>query len=222
MALIKVIDSMTSGLALTAHSHEIADVSTLQTALEGKAVLGHTHVKADITDYNVAANLGATGVLAETIPRQLCSETSVTFGASGIVFLQAIYLMSGTVINNITIWSSTTAGATLSTSYASIYNGLNRVALSNPDTTASWAINTARTFTLSSAYTVPSNGVYYIGLQILGTTMPTIKGNAARVGGQLGAINPAISAKSGVLSAPAPSPLSTPTVTVDSIYASVS
>lgn len=214
---------MTSGLALTAHSHEIADVSTLQTALDGKSAVGHTHVKADITDYNVAANLGATGVLAETIPRELCSETSVTFGPSGTVFLQAIYLMSGTVINNITFWSSTTAGATLTTSYAAIYSGSNRVALSNADTTATWAANTIRTFVIpSGGYTVPSHGVYYIGLQILGTTIPTIKGNAARVGGQIGAISPSLSTKSGALAAIPPTTMSVTTSTVDSIYASVS
>jgi len=222
MALIKVIDSMTSGLALTAHSHAIADVSTLQTALDGKAATAHTHLKTDITDYNVAANLGASGVLAETIPREVCSEASVTFGPSGTVFLQAIYLMSGTVINNIVFWSSSVAGAGLTNSFAAIYSGSTRVALSNPDTTTTWAANTIRTFTLSSAYTVPSHGVYYIGLQILGTTIPSIKGNAARLGGQIGAINPSLSTKSGVLAATPPVTMSVTTTTVDSIYASVS
>lgn len=36
--------------AQTAHTHAIADVNTLQTALDGKAAASHTHVAANITD----------------------------------------------------------------------------------------------------------------------------------------------------------------------------
>lgn len=36
--------------AQTAHTHAIADVNTLQTALDGKAALSHTHLAAQITD----------------------------------------------------------------------------------------------------------------------------------------------------------------------------
>lgn len=35
----------------SAHTHAIADVTNLQTTLNGKAALVHTHVLADITDY---------------------------------------------------------------------------------------------------------------------------------------------------------------------------
>lgn len=223
MALIKVIDSMTSGLSLAGHSHVIADVATLQTALDGKATSAHTHLKTAITDYNVAKNLAATGVLAETIPREVCLEASVTYGASGSVFQQAIYLMSGTVINNIVIWSSITAGATLTSSAAAIYSGVNLVALSDANLTATWPANTQRAFVISGGgYTVPSHGVYYIGLHIAGTTMPTIKGNAARLGGQIGAINPTLASRSTSAGyAAPPAVLSTVTNSVDSIYAAV-
>lgn len=43
--------------AQTAHTHAIADVNTLQTALDGKAALSHTHVAANITDQS-AINAG--------------------------------------------------------------------------------------------------------------------------------------------------------------------
>lgn len=40
---------MTTGLAESAHTHAIADVTNLQTSLDGKAASSHTHSAADVT-----------------------------------------------------------------------------------------------------------------------------------------------------------------------------
>lgn len=39
------------GKAASVHTHAISDVTSLQTALDGKAASVHTHLLADITDY---------------------------------------------------------------------------------------------------------------------------------------------------------------------------
>jgi hypothetical protein len=58
-------------------------------------------------------NLGATGTLAETMPRETCPEVnSVIPTLSGTLFMQAIYLKAGQVVSNISIWSATTAAGT--------------------------------------------------------------------------------------------------------------
>lgn len=51
-----------SGLSTEGHSHEIADITDLQAALDGKAAVSHTHVMADITD--LATALAAKAPLA--------------------------------------------------------------------------------------------------------------------------------------------------------------
>ena len=101
------------------------------------------------------------------------------------------------VINNINIWSSTTAAATLTHSIAALYYGTARVAVSADITTTPWATNTLRTFVLTSSYTVPTNGIYYVGLVVTATTMPTVKGGSAKTGGQLAAAAPILHGTTG-------------------------
>lgn len=44
------------GKAATSHTHIIANVTGLQTALDGKSDTGHTHTAADVTDFNTAVD----------------------------------------------------------------------------------------------------------------------------------------------------------------------
>jgi 3',5'-cyclic AMP phosphodiesterase CpdA len=45
----------TLGAAASAHTHAIADITNLQTTLDGKAAAAHTHTAAQVTDFNAAA-----------------------------------------------------------------------------------------------------------------------------------------------------------------------
>jgi len=133
------------------------------------------------------ANLGMTGVLAETMPRETCPEVNtVAPTASGTLFMQAIYLKAGQLVSNIIISSATTAAGTPTNYFAALYDA-NRAlkAVSANQTTTAWAATTVKTFAMTTPYRVPTSGLYYIGFMMTATTIITTKGGTAKTGGQL-------------------------------------
>lgn len=119
---------------------------------------------------------GTTGCKAASLNR-LSDIMNDTAGAatSGQPRLFGLFLPAGLVIAHMTFWAGTTAGATMTHSWATLADsGLAKLAVSNDITTAAWTANTSRTFDIS--YTVPSSAFYYFGYCVVGTTMPTIAG----------------------------------------------
>lgn len=186
------------------------------------------HHDAQGGDYTYAApvrpNLGATGTIAETIPRELCPEVNTTAGASGTLFLQAIYLQAGQLVSNITIWSATTANVTATNGFFALYDASrNLLAQSANFTTEAWAANSAKTKAMTTPYRVPTSGLYYIGLLQVATTIATIKGGTAKTGGQLAAAAPILNGTSTTgLTTTLPNPAAAITAGTASIYAAVS
>lgn len=172
----------------------------------------------------IITNLGATGTLAETIPRELCPEVNTTAGASGTLFLQAIYLAAGTLVSAITIWSATTAAGTPTNRFFALYDGSrNLLAQSANDTTNAWSANSKKTLSMTTPYRIPVSGLYYIGLLQTATTIATIKGGTAKTGGQLAGDAPILNGTSSTgLSTTLPNPAAAITVGTASIYAAVS
>lgn len=139
-------------------------------------------------------NLGPTGTIAETMPRELCAETNSTVPtASGTLYLQAINMVAGQLVSNITMCSATTAAGT-PTNYFFAFYDVNRAlrAQSANQTTTAWAANTVKTLAMVTPYRVPTTGVYYIGIMMTATTIVTLKGNTAKTGGQLGVAAPSL------------------------------
>jgi hypothetical protein len=155
------------------------------------------------------ANLGPTGTLAETIPRELCPEVNTTMAATGVINMQAIYLTAGQLVSNITISTATTAAGTPTNYFFALYSGLQTapalLAVSANQTTTAWAANTIKTLAMTTAYRVPTSGNYYIAYAMVATTVPTIKGGTARTGGTLGAQTPAIYGTSSTITTSMPS-----------------
>lgn len=170
-----------------------------------------------------ARNLGATGVLAETIPRQLCPEVNTTVAASGTLFMQAIYLTAGQLVSTVDLWSATTAAGT-PTNYAVGLYDVNRNLLANSanQTTAAWAANSIKSFAMTTPYRVPTSGQYYIGYYMTATTVATLKGGTAKTGGQLAAAAPSLNGASSTgLTTALPNPAAAITGGTASIYAAV-
>ena len=68
----KLGGQLPSAYALAAHDHDIADVSNLQTALNGKAASSHTHTIANVTNLQTTLNGKAPSVLyGSTVPASL-------------------------------------------------------------------------------------------------------------------------------------------------------
>lgn len=176
--------------------------------------------------YNVAAgaNLGITGTLAESMPRELCPEVNTTAAASGTLNMQAIYLTAGQLVSNITLSSATTAAGTPTNYFFGLYDASrNLLAQSANQTTTAWAANTVKTLAMTSAYRVPTSGQYYIGYFMTATTVATLKGGTARTGGQLANTAPIIYGTSTTgLTTALPNPAAALTGTTASIYAAVS
>ena len=143
------------------------------------------------------SNYGIAGSEAETIPRNICPEVNTTGPASGTLWLQAIFLKAGTVVTNICFYSATTAANTPTNQVFGLYDASrNLLATTNDDTTTAWGANTFKSLDLTSPYTVPTTGIYYLGLLVVATTVPTYKGGAAKTGGHLSGVAPLLQGSS--------------------------
>lgn len=128
------------------------------------------------------------GALYETMDRNLVDEVNTALLSSGRLSLQAIYLPAGVTINSISFWSATTAAATPTNQLFGLFDSsYNLLRSSANDTTTAWAANSRKTLALTSAFTTTYSGIHYLGIMVTATTVPTIKGNTAKVGGQLNA-----------------------------------
>lgn len=134
---------------------------------------------------------GISGTIAETIPRILCNEANLSVLTSGTLSVVAVFLRAGQKINNISFCSATTAANTPTNGFFALYDsGRSLLAQTDNFLTEAWATNAIKTKPLLASYTVPSTGLYYVGIMITATTVPTLKGQTAKTGGQLSAIPP--------------------------------
>lgn len=159
-------------------------------------VLGSTgkwrHTDVNGAEYSRALpellSLSMAETLAETLPREVCTETNATIpSTSGTLWMQAINLRAGLLISNITLISATTAAVTPTQYIAGLYSyALSKLAETANQTTAAWAANTMKTLALTTPYRVPTSGIYYIGFYMVAATIVKLKAAANRTGGQLG------------------------------------
>ncbi len=133
------------------------------------------------------------GALYETFDRNMCDEVNTAVLSTGRLSLQAIYLPAGTVVSSISFWSATTAAGTPTNQLFGLYDSsLNLLRSSSNDTTTAWAANSKKTLALTSTFTTTYSGLYYLGIMVTATTVPTLKGNTAKTGGQLNAAAPSM------------------------------
>ena len=133
------------------------------------------------------------GALAETFDRNLCDEVNTAVLSSGRLSGQAIWLEAGMTISSISFHSATTAAGTPTNQLFGLFDSSrNLLRSSTNDTTTAWAANSLKTLALTSTFTTTYSGLYYLGIMVTATTVPTLKGNTARVGGQLQAQAPSM------------------------------
>jgi hypothetical protein len=143
------------------------------------------HYDANGAEYSYSAparpNLGVSGTIAETFPRELLNEVNTSALTSGTLRFQAIYLQAGQTVTNISIYSATTAAATPTNGFFALYDR-NRNLLANCAnfTTEAWAANSVKTKAMTTPYKVPTSGLYFIGIMIAASTVPTLIGHTAR------------------------------------------
>lgn len=165
-----------------------------------------------------------TGSLAETFDRNLCDEVNTSVLSSGRLSLAAIYLPAGTVVSSISFWSATTAAGTPTNQLFGLFDSnLNLLRSSTNDTTTAWAANSRKTLSLTSAFTTTYSGIHYLGIMVAATTVPTLKGNTAKVGGQLNAAAPSMGGTSNTgLTTALPATANAPAAVTTSFWGCVS
>lgn len=137
-----------------------------------------------------------------SISRGDVNTVTGAIGATGVGYVVAVAVQPGDIIHSISFVAGSTAGATLTHSFAAVYSGVGTSAVllaqSADNTTASWAANAVRTYTLTTPYVVAGtpytpqgsapastqNGPLIIGvmLSVTGTTIPTLHGMAGGPG----------------------------------------
>lgn len=128
-------------------------------------------------DSSVTPNLGISGTIVETYPRQLCIETNVTAPVSGALYIQGVFLKAGQLVSNISFFSATTAASSPTNQFFALYSRrLQLLARSANDTTTAWAANTIKTLAMTAPYLVQASDMYYIGYMVTASTVPTLKG----------------------------------------------
>lgn len=164
-----------------------------------------------------------TGQLYERFDRSLCDEVNTAALASGRLSLAAIYLPAGVALSNISFFSATTAANAPTNQIFGLFDiSRNLLRATNNDTTTAWAANSLKTLALTSGFTTTYSGLHYIGIMVTATTVPTLKGNLAKVGGQLSAAAPSMGGTSNTgLTTALPATANAPATVLTSIWGSV-
>jgi len=164
------------------------------------------------------------GMLYENINRNQCQEINTSLLSSGRLSLEAIFLPAGTIVNNISFWSATTAAGTPTNQLFGLFDqNRNLLRSSVNDTSTAWAANSIKTLALTSAFTTTYSGLHYLGIMVTATTVPTIKGFTAAVGGQLANAAPALRGTSNTgLTTALPATANAPAAVTTSAWCAVS
>ena len=190
--------------------------------------MGTTNAEIYAIGGGVPLPVGATRLpVAQTFDRRLCSGT-VFAPTSGTMYMTAIMLAAGTVVNAITFVSGSTGETGGTHLWFALYKqDLTFLAQAADNTGATaWAANTAFRMALTAAYTIPQDGMYYLALccvQSAGGTPTLLNHLAASVNsnGGITGMTPILSASSstGLNTGTAPSPAGALTAIVQSLYA---
>lgn len=152
-----------------------------QSPAEVKAIL-------DLEDADIVAKiltqiktntLIPTNAIAQAFDRRAASSTTGTAAlTSGRLSMYAVYLTAGTVVTSASFLSGGTAAVTPTHQWFALFDS-SRVLrkVTNDDTTTAWAANTVKTLTFAGGtYTVPSDGLYYLGIMVEAGTVPSLLG----------------------------------------------
>lgn len=116
-----------------------------------------------------------TAALRETYPRLNASNGALNVLTSGTLCMQSIPLLGGDVVTNISTVSANTRSGNHFW-YALFTPARVRVGITANQTTTTWAAGSLITLALTSAYTVPADGLYYIGILDSGATPQQFRG----------------------------------------------
>ncbi|MEX5711826.1 hypothetical protein AB1484_26920 [Parafrankia sp. FMc6] len=158
----------------------------------------------------------ASGLYRATMPR-LVAGSNIAAATSGVAVAAPIWLQDGDIITSLTWVSGATALATGTVQIGALYSTAATPALlgaSADATSAAWAANAAKTFTLADPVDIDESGYYWASLIVAASTVPTLVGLTAQAAAAApvvtGDLNLAVTHGSSLTAAPAT--IASPTV----------
>jgi hypothetical protein len=124
-----------------------------------------------------------------------------------------VKLYAGDVITNVSFRSGATAAGTPTNWWFALYSNAATPALlaqTADQTSTAWAANTTKTVALATAQTITVTGIYWVGIHVKATTVPTLLGTLVAPAIATGERNLSQSSGSS-LTATAPATIATPT-----------
>ena len=113
------------------------------------------------------------GYIAETVDFGLVAGTGTPL--TGNIYVYPVYLYAGEIITNIS-YACIGAGTSVSRFELGLYDSTRTRVATTGDVKAALSANTFLTSALSAAYTVPSDGIYYVAiLETHTNTAPTFQ-----------------------------------------------
>ena len=131
-------------------------------------------------------SIAPSGTTGQTMSRAEGSESETIAVTSGDLYLAALSLPAGTVVNNLNFVVGSTGSTTVTHNWAVLTTSARvPVAVSADNTTTDLTNNTVASYAVATtaagaaaSYTVPTSGLYYIGFMIATSmTQPTMFGN---------------------------------------------
>lgn len=139
----------------------------------------------------------------------------------------AIVLEPGDKVTSLSFLSGATAAGTPTNWWFALYDTAGALLYQSADQlTAAWAADTIKTLALSTAYVVPSLGVYYAAIMVKATTVPSlicrVAARAAANGALLTGYKVKAQTSGSALTTTAPATIATPTTVVNRPWVAVS
>ena len=175
------------------------------------------NVRDALAYFNLSDPSGADTFFRRNLPRvglyDSAGDTGQVALTTEVMTSVPIYLQAGDVITNVSVRSGATAANTPTNYWVALYSNAATPALlsqSADQTNTAWAANTTKTIALAAAQTIRTSGIYWVGIMVKATAVPTLLGTVAAPAIVTGERN--LSQSSGsTLTDTAPATIATPT-----------
>lgn len=175
------------------------------------------NVRDALAHFNLSDPSGADTFYRRNLPRtglyDSASDTGQVALTTEVMTSVPIYLQAGDTITNVSVRSGATAANTPTNYWVALYSNAATPALlsqSADQTNTAWAANTTKTIALAAAQTIRTSGIYWVGIMVKATAVPTLLGTVAAPAIVTGERN--LSQSSGsTLTDTAPATIATPT-----------
>jgi hypothetical protein len=175
-----------------------------------------------VTDYFWQG--GVPGTISESFPRFLGEEASATTPTSGTLYVTAILLRAGQILNDITFCAGNGSASAPTHCWMALYDSSLALKAQTADMTSeAWGSTVVKTRAFTATYTVPTTGLYYAAWCMVATTPNNLKMRTAPSANQLHNQTPILCATStsGITTA-LPDPAGALTVLSQPLWAAVS